>query len=736
MQLRAFSTGVLAAIALLLLAPAAGAQPDCGHAVVFALPGVTWADLERFEPPNLLDVADRAAIGSMAVRTNSSRTTYASGFVTIGAGSRMDGGQSSGGVANPGAEQGPLSIAVRAAGLNEIEELADDAGYAARAGALADALQGTSPVFALGNSDPGIRPPSPLGHGHWALLTAMNSTGFVGAATDERVLVADEDAPFGVRTSPAAMKDAVEAALAGACSTLVVDPGDLTRADQSATVEGEPDRDEQAVALRGADDLLGYIVDRIDLGSDLLLIVSPTSPGWDDETHLGVAIAAGPGFRSGSQLRSASTGADGLVTLPDVAPTILEFFGADRPDEMLGRSFVAIDDPGDGSLGSRLAAQIELDDEAVYTHGIQADIATGFVVFQVLIYILIIILLRRTEKSGVGVRPRVTRWLELGALSVVAFPLASYLATPIDAHEAGLALLVPILVVIDMALVAGVSVALRSPLDRLAALTTATLAVMVVDLFAGGPLQFMAVFGNDPINAGRFAGLGNIAFAIIGTCTLVAASLLVHRWPDRRGVLAIVVVMFVVAVVADGAPQLGSDVGGVLALVPALVVTFFLLTGRRPSWKVVAVSAAGGVVALAVFLVVDLARPPDAQTHLGRFFDDIRARGPQVFFDTVERKARTNLRIFTSTIWTYLVPPALFLIIYLVLRPRGRWHRLAVAYPRLRAGLIGGLVLAVLGFAVNDSGIVVPAMVLSFLVPMALLVHLAMERESAEQRTT
>ena len=732
MPLRAFSFGLVTALAVLLCAPAAGAQTECGHAVVFAVPGVTWADVQRARPSNLLEVADVSAIGSIAVRTNTSRTSYASGFATIGAGSRMDGGHSSGGVANPGARLGPLSLGVRAAGLAEIETLAQETGYDAKAGALADALQGASPVFALGNSDPGLEPPSPLRHGHWALLAAMNSAGQVGAATDERVLTADESEPFGVRTSPEVMRDAIDAALNGDCSTVVIDPGDLTRADQLAAVDGEPLRDEQARALDAADELLGYVLDRIDLESDLLLIVSPTSPAWDDETHLGVAVAAGPGFRAGTTLRSASTRADGLVTLPDVAPTIVEFFGVDRPTTMLGRPFVSVDASA-GSLEERVAIQVELNDEAVYSHGIQADIATGFVVFQVLIYILIVILLRRTENSRVTVRPRVTRWLELGALSVVAFPLANYLSTPIAAHEAGLILLVPILAAIDAALVAAVSVALRSPLDRLAALTSATLGVMVIDLVAGGPLQFMAVFGNDPINAGRFAGLGNIAFAILGTCSLITASVLVHRWPDRRGVLAIVIALFIATVIADGAPQLGSDVGGVLALVPALVVTFFLLTGRKPSWKVVAVSAVGALVALAVFLAVDLARPSDAQTHLGRFFDDIRARGAGVFFDTIERKARTNLRIFTSTIWTYLVPPALFLIIYLVLRPRGRWQRLAVAYPRLRAGLIGGLVLAVLGFAVNDSGIVVPAMVLSFLVPMALLVHLALERESSEQ---
>ena len=96
--------------------------------------------------------------------------------------------------------------------------------------------------------------------------------------------------------------------------------------------------------------------------------------------------------------------------------------------------------------------------------------------------------------------------------------------------------------------------------------------------------------------------------------------------------------------------------------------------------------------------------------------------------DALKRKIETNLRVFTSTIWTYLVPPALILMTWLVARPRGRWQRLADAYPRLRAGLMSGSLLAVLGFAVNDSGIVVPAMMLSFLVPMALLTHLTLEQ--------
>lgn len=708
------------------------AQEDCGAAVVVALPGVTWSDVERVQPPHILAAAEEGAVGSIAVRTVSSRTTYASGFATIGAGTRLDGSRTSGAeIGGPPGEETAFSQNVTASGLEEIRELAEEAGYNARPGALAETLDRELDdfyPFAIGNSDPGLDPPAPLGYGRWSLLAAMDADGVVEFAATAPLMLEEVDGyPFGVRTSPETASQAISSALsASGCRLVVVDPGDLTRADELATTQGAALPEWHDRALLAADALVGAA--RASLSEDdLLLIVSPTSPGWDEETHLGVAIATGRGFTAGSTLTSGSTRAPDLVTLPDVAPTVLEYFGVASPPEVLGRGFVA--EPTDHD--DRIAAMVDLNDESVYSHGIQADLTTGYVLYQLLVLALVVILLRR-ERGRPGYlaeHPFVRRCLEWGALSMVAFPLAAYLSSPLPAHELKL-WVVPVLIAVDLLAVAIVSWLVAEPLDRLMVLALATVAVMVIDLVLGGRLLFNALFGNDPIVAGRFAGLGNIAFAILGGSTIVAAALLVHRWSDRAWIIPAVVLLFAITVIADGAPQLGSDVGGVLALVPAMAVTLLLLTGRRPSLRMVAVSVVGGIVVLAVFLAIDLARPFDEQTHLGRFYTDVRDRGATVFIDTIERKGRANLRVFTSTIWTFLVPPALGVIVYLLRRPHGSWGRLAAEYPKLRAGLIGALVLGVLGFAVNDSGIVVPAMILSFLVPLALLTHLEMGRET------
>lgn len=707
---------VLGVLALALAALPAGARErSCARAVLIALPGVTWEDVAEHRPQALLGAARAGAAGSISVRTVTARTSYASGFATIGAGARLDGGGATGGRAR-GARVGLVfEHDVAIASLPSLLELAEEAGYNAVPGALGGALgEAGVTTIAVGNADAGSPPPAPAGFGRFSLLATMDRAGVTDlAAVSGELLMPDRGSPFGVRTDPGALASAVAGALALPCSFIVIDQGDLVRADAASALAERALAGARAAALAATDRVIGLV--RRTLGpDDLLLVVSPTSPAYAPQAHLGVALAVGPGFPAGSALRSATTRRDGLVTLPDVAPTVLAHFGVARPPGMTGRPFVA-----GGAEARPLDAAVALDREAVFVDSLRAPISTAFVAAQVLVYALAVLLLRRRRTGG--------RALEVAALGVAAFPAATYLAGATPAHELGRAGYAAVLLALDAALVALVCLALGPSLDRLLALLGVTFALLAGDLVSGGALQLNTVFGYSPIVAGRFSGAGNIAFAVLGASGLLSGALLARRLGGARG-LALAAAVYGAAVVVDGAPAFGSDVGGVLALVPALALTWVLLSGRRPDLRVVLAACAAGVVVLAGFLALDLARPPEERTHLARLFEDVRARGAEVLLDTVARKAEANLRVFRSTIWTYLVPPAVAVLAWLLFRPRGRWQELARRHPEVRHGLAGGLVLAVLGFAVNDSGIVVPAVILCFLVPLALVVHLAIAR--------
>lgn len=427
----------------------------------------------------------------------------------------------------------------------------------------------------------------------------------------------------------------------------------------------------------------------------------------------------------GGLLSSPATRRPGLVTLPDVAPTVLARLGATRPPSMTGRA--VHETPGEGD--DRIAAAVALDAESTFVDGLKGPATVGFVVFQIVIYSIGAILITRSEWAGRRFAGRPRRVLEWSALAAASWPVSAFLAGGLPAHELGPVFFLLTLVALAALVATVVTLTIPGPLDRLLAVVALTTAVLAADLAFGGPLQMNTVLGYSPIGAGRFAGLGNVGYALLAASSLLTGTIVVHRFRGGRAALAAAAVLFIATVFVDGAPQLGADVGGTLALVPGLGVAWVLLAGRRPSWSVVAVAILATAVAVALFLGLDLARSPDRQTHLARLFEGVRAQGPGLLADTVARKARANLHIFTVTIWSYFLPPAVGVIAWLLVRPRGRWQRLAETFPRMRAGLLGGLVLGVLGFALNDSGIVIPAVMLSLLVPAALLVHLRLEDE-------
>lgn len=719
---------VLVAGAVLATAPGASAQDECARVVVLGLTGVTWAEVDRVSPPALLDAARDGAVGSISVRTISARTSYPSAWATISGGARIDAGRFTGAATEemtpaPGS---PFANDLQVAGLERIREDAEAAGYDAVPGALGDALDDLD-LYAVGNADTGSPPPAPAGYGRWTLLAAMDEEGIVDrAAVGPGLLTDDPAAPYGVRTDQGAIDDAVTAALENDCGVTFVDPGDLGRVDEWELATGERQPEARGEALRAADAVLATIRSQLDEERDLLLILSPTTPWVEEEAHLGVAIALGPSFAASDTLQSASTRRRGLVTLPDVAPTILEHLGRDLPASMTGRPIYPVADDGD-----LVDEQIALDKESIFVENMKTPVTAGFVIVQVLIYVVALTLIvRRSKASGRPGDDVLARWAQLAVLGVVAFPVVTYLAGAIDQHEVGSPLVYALLLAMDLVVIVPVYFLVRDEVDRLLVVCAFTMAVLCADLVVGGPLQLNTVFGYSPIVAGRFAGLGNIAFAVLGVAALLTGVLLAHRDANRKRALTVAALVFATAVVFDGAPALGSDVGGVLALVPSFAVTLLLLAGRRIGWKVVALGALGAIVAVAGFLALDLARPAEQRTHLARLYEDVRERGTDIFVETVERKASANVRLFKSSLWTYFVPPALVAIALLMRRPRGRWLRLSQRFPAVRAGLLGGFVLAALGFLLNDSGIVIPAVILSFLVPLALIVHLLLDRET------
>lgn len=453
-------------------------------------------------------------------------------------------------------------------------------------------------------------------------------------------------------------------------------------------------------ALSTADVVVADVGAPVEVGRPDTLVLTFAVRPPTDEWRLAPITASGPGVGAG-YLHSPSTRRVGLVTLTDVGPTVLDAVGVAVPDGMIGR-------PLQHRPGSIDASYLrELDRDAALRERLWLPVNVGFIAVQVIVYALAI----------AGRRHRFMRWVMLG---VAAWPLATFLfrAVP-DGGALGNAA-VAFMVAIDAAVVWAALRARRRPLSPLAWIAGATVALVLVDVWTGARLQVSSLFGYSPHTAGRFTGLGNAAFAVLATATVLAVCLHVHHAPRRREALVTAGCAFGLVALTDGAPTLGADVGGILTMVPVFGLVLVALAGHRLSGRAVALAAAATVVVLGAVAFLDYRRP--TPTHLGRFVADLRDDGLVAFWTTVERRASAGVPTYRSP-WTWFVPAAtVFLLVKLVVaRAYQAWLPRGSA---LRIAAIAILAVGVLGNVVNDSGVAVTAVVFVYLGPLLTLVAL------------
>ncbi len=723
-------TALLLAVLVVLVAavPASAApQADDGsrgtarRVVVVTAPRLTWDAVRELRPPNLLRFFDGAAVASTSTRTVGPRTDPSRAYLTVGAGNRADdldpltaGQATDAGTLTP---EGPADDVYRrrtglpvrgdVLALTFPEQVARNASlkYGALPGALGETLaRGGKVVGVVGNADLGPNDDD----GRAVALAAARTNGQVRRGqVGDRLLRAVPLAPFGVQLDPSAVRRA--AGLAGDVDVLLLELSDLERAEQ-ARLQSTPDQGDRqfAAALAHSDRLVGDLLAQVDLSRDVVMVVGPTAPL--DKEQLTVFGVAGPGFSQG-WARSASTRRTGYVTLTDLASTVLHSLDLGTADSMNDTpvSSVASSD----SLDARTASMVRSSERAVFRDAAVGPVTVAYIVLLVLLLILSAVGLARGWGGS--------RWLQWFALTVLAVPLSVYLSGLL-----GYGPFVVVTIGLVVLAFAGLLAVLVLPLERRevllppALLAGATSLLLVVDLLTGATLQINTIFGYSPVVAGRFAGIGNQAFSVMSVSALIAVSAGWEMWfrrrPDssRTGPVLVASAVFGLLVVADGGPMFGSDVGGVLAAAPAYAVCLLMLAGVKLRARLAALIAVVTVGILVGFAAFDLSRPAASRTHLGRFAAKALDGGAGTI---LQRKLEANLNVLTSTVWTIVIPAALLYFAYLTWRPNRFMQRVMDAHPSFRPFGASAILLGVLAWGLNDSGVSMPAMMLMIALP-------------------
>jgi hypothetical protein len=704
--------------------------------LIVSMPGVAWSDLQSGALPNLRAFVDDAAVGSLSTRIGMRGASTTDAYLSIGAGTRAIAPRVDPAVAldpdEPYAGVPASDILLRRLGrvprgvaylpVGAAIERNERSSFGARPGRLGDLLAEhdvARAVIANADAAEGFvsdEPPPDGAYARGAATALMGSDGIVPRGTVGReLLVEDPLAPFGRRLDPEAVLRAFGPAWAvGGQAVVLVEASDLSRAAAYAPRATPAQRSElRGDALQRADALLGSLLDVTDPDRDAVLVVSPVAATASPE--LAITALRAPGVSAGL-LRSSTTRRDGYVQLADVAPTVLDLLDIDQPDEIEGRAFEVTDGPRSG----RVARLVDEADAAEFR-----DDLSPVVVPLVIAYLLVVLLL---SIFGPRVPPTVRRRIPVLSYAALGVVPGTFLAARVDGVRGDTLGYLAVVVAIAASFAAVVSVGTRgrssaAPLVAVGSIT----AFFVLDVLAGAPLQMNSVFGYSVAVAGRFAGLGNLAFALFGAAAVVLAALLVDRFGDRGRVPALG--LLAVILLVEGLPFLGADVGGVIAMVPAFGVTLLILFGRRPRVKHLAALVVGGGLVVLVFAFVDQVRPEGSRTHLARLAQHVVDGRWGPFFNTLERRLEASFGNLETAAWAGLalatLGAAAFVALTMVRRNRPGFglHRGEPLTGPTRAARDGLVVLALLGLVANDSSIAVPATMLIIVVPAIVLLR-------------
>jgi hypothetical protein len=707
-------------------------QPLAGRydrVVLFGMPHLSLDDLGSGRTPNLDALVARGSLAAMSVRTVAGQPSTAEAYATLGAGARVRANTEGGHGFNAGerVQNGVAAdLVARLTGIRPTGRVVMAGGAAVQRqntnlhlssepGALGRALNRAGRATAVvGNADmPGVLSVRVDPISRPAAVGLMDSRFAVDQGTvGTELLRTDPAAPFGVRADPAKMLAAVRSAMARA-AVVLVDSGDLDRADAAEPQSTPPVAGAaRRAALRRTDALLGQ-VERALPPRTLLIAFAPVPR--TSEWQLTPVVVVGAGVPHG-YVHSPSTKRGGVVTITDLAPTVLDAIGAPRDDGMVGHPLRYRAEPPD------LGFLRDLDRDTVHRETVYRPVTTGYVIIQVLLYLFAIFALSRREGPG-----RAGAHLRFLVMAAAAFPLATFVARAIPGYTSLGSASVVLLVALSMAVAAWALRSRRHPLSPLGWIMGVTALVIVLDVATGSNLHTSSILGYSLQSAGRFHGIPNTTFAVLTACTLLGAAMHVQYAPRRREAMIAVGLAFLLVVVADGAPGLGDDAGGILALVPLFALTLYGFRGTKIRLRTLALIGVATIVALGIAAGVDLLRPPEARTHLGRFAASLFGDdGSDVFTTTVLRKQAANFRILTKSVWTWVIPAATLFLLYVLVWER-RGSQLLPRGSAIRVGLIAALAGSMLGFATNDSGPVVIALFFVFIGPYLTL--LALEQE-------
>ena len=494
-----------------------------------------------------------------------------------------------------------------------------------------------------------------------------------------------------------------------ASDLIIIDMGDTTRVEQNrANCADEMVLWHRKRALERNDELLGELLQRLDLEHTMIILLSP-NPNREmiarGNFGLSPLIFYHPQNPEGL-ITSSTTRRAGLITNMDILPTIMNFW----PDE---NAISTIGSPITNVKGDhRLSAVHQHLDLLIKIRSNRSSLHYAFIVLALLTIIGgFWLYLKKTRKISPYFHIILTSTM-MTPLIILFLRFSGY-----PGKAGSIFILLAALLLFSVFL----NSLLKNPLHRLLFISGITTCVISIDCLLGSPLMLYSVLGSDAIAGGRYYGIGNDYMGVLISTSLIFILLLMSHFTSLPGYftagMPLLFMIFIAMVI--GYPHFGANVGGLISALITAGILFILLTQKKINLK-----KGAFVLIFSMFFVILIAKLDamysSSPSHAGRAIANLVNGGAAVFIAIV----RTKLGILGSTIvnspWTFVLSATLLMLGFLAWNyhyKKSELNEMLASLPDITSNLLKILLIAgIVVFIFNDTGVIAASFILLYLI--------------------
>lgn len=540
----------------------------------------------------------------------------------------------------------------------------------------------------IGNLDTGAEPHRPGG------LLLMDRRGIIDEGEISRAIVAEDPGfPYRYRFHGPKVIQELSRRL-DTRKVILVEFGDFYRLE-ACREEIKPNRYERLkqAAWVNFDSFLTLLFQLREKTPFRLAVVSPSVPkeAFLEKNLLGVFIMSDSRYGSGL-LTSGTTKWPGLVANVDFLPTLLKMADIESRQRLTGRTVSVI------PANNHRQSLARLNQRLIANNACQRQILDwnmGMIAFGWIVGLIGIYWVRffKTGQRFCDYLLGFSDWL----ITLVAVMPLSLLLLP----------LLPTFVwrvggFIGLSIVIGTLFTRLKPVDlRIFVLSGLIWGGLILDQLFGWHLIRFSPLGYSAMAGSRYYGMGNEFMGVFLAASLVLAHL-IHRNISASGRLCrwLEPVILAISILVFSLPHLGAKFGGILSGIAGFSYYFVNVYQLKLKSKKLWLILAGCVFGLAAIGWWDSLRAPEVQTHIGRFVRLFFNRDFAQVGQIIIRKLSMNWKLTVFSPWMRIVLLALIM---------GVVHRLIIktklAQPEDRVLWKSIIATGLAAYMVNDAGV-------------------------------